>query len=64
IASSSALPRAGDQPPAPTRRKPPKTRRSAEDEAIMRDLELFMLMEMLKDYDLFYEDPQEGNGKR
>ncbi len=30
----------------------------------MRDLELFMLMEMLKDYDLFYEDPQEGKGKR
>lgn len=47
-------------PPAQPEPIPPAPRRAApspEDEAVMRDLELLMLMEMLKDYELFYEDP-------
>ena len=47
-----APPRAKAKPPAP----PAKTH--PEDEAIVRDLELYMLFEMLNDYELFYDDDE------
>lgn len=31
---------------------------SAEDEAVLRHLELLMLLDMMKDYELFHDDPQ------
>jgi hypothetical protein len=44
------MPPAKAAPPAPRKPAP-----SPEDEAIIEQLELFMLMEMLKDYDLLRE---------
>jgi hypothetical protein len=34
----------------------PSPPRSTEDERILRDLELFILYEMLNDYEMFYDD--------
>jgi hypothetical protein len=34
-----------------------------EDAAIVHQLELFMLLEMMKDYDLFYDDPEPAPAK-
>jgi hypothetical protein len=54
-------------PPAPAKPKPPPPKAKPpappvkalpEDEAIVRDLELYMLFEMLNDYELFYDDDQ------
>lgn len=51
--------------PAPA--KPPQTAPAApahpEDAAIVHQLELFMLLEMMKDYDLFYDDPEPAPAK-
>ena len=49
------------KPPAPPKPQPapkPPAKAHPEDEAIVRDLELYMLFEMLNDYELFYDDDQ------
>jgi hypothetical protein len=37
---------------------PPPPASRPEDDAIVRDLELYMLFEMLNDYELFYDDDE------
>jgi hypothetical protein len=52
-------PKLAPAPPAEPPAKPdPSPPLSPEDQAVARQLELWMLMEMLKDYRLFYDDPE------
>lgn len=44
--------------PAPKPQPPPRRPPQSEDDAIVRDLELYMLFEMLNDYELFYDDDE------
>ena len=46
------------KPPAPA---PPTS--AAEDERILRDLELYMLYEMLNDYEIFYDDSKHDEAR-
>ena len=42
--------------PAPPPAPPRSTPHPPDDEAVLRDLELYMLYEMLNDYEMFYDD--------
>jgi hypothetical protein len=60
--------RQNSAPPAqPAPSQPPTTPPAAsahpEDAAIVHQLELYMLLEMMKDYDLFYDDPESAPAK-
>jgi hypothetical protein len=48
---------------APTSSSVSSAARSAEDEAIVRQLELLMLVEMMKDYPMFDDDPVSSDNK-
>ena len=48
----------GATKPAKKTKKVPKTKKHQEDEDIIKNIEILMLLELLKDYDLF-EDPGE-----
>jgi hypothetical protein len=50
--------RAAPTPPLPSPAPRAGSAQQAEDEAIMRDLEFYMLLEMLKHYPMFYDDPE------
>jgi len=55
-AKPAATPKPGPPPPqAKPPAPPPKPPAHPEDEAIIDQLELFMLMEMMKDYDILHE---------
>jgi hypothetical protein len=57
--SPTKLPAAAAPPPA----NPPAAPAHPEDAAIVHQLELYMLLEMMKDYDLFYDDPEPAPAK-
>jgi outer membrane biosynthesis protein TonB len=49
-------PKPGPAPPPKPNPPPPSPSQTAEDERIVRDLEFYMLYEMLNDYEIFYDD--------
>jgi hypothetical protein len=61
-AASAAKPPSPD-PPRKTRAPQPQTSKSGDD-AVVRQLELLMLLEMMKDYALFYDDPKPAEKTR
>jgi hypothetical protein len=76
MAAQSAQPRppqaspppaaAQDAGPPQAARVPPKQQRksASQDAAVLRQLELLMLLELMKDYALFYDDPEPAEKAR